>query len=244
MVGIPLMGHLIMNEHDRHDFSILVASTMKMYEKAVDADILKVWWEDLMDYSFIEVKTAFMRYRRSAAGGNFAPRPGSIISLLSEDCRPEASAAWAMLPQSERDAIVWTQEMEAAYFVAYPLMVDDGKDMIAARKAFIGHYDMLVTRARENRQPILWRLSRGFDSDSALVAIEKAIFRGSISKKEAMTLLPPAEMLALTKKKDMLALAHADLNKNEPLALENKSHGDAEKASHYLSKIKEMIGAR
>lgn len=111
-----------------------------------------------------------------------------VERMQQDDGRPGADEAWALCPKAEADAAVWTDEMRAAFFVAWPVLA--GGDEIAARMAFKQSYDRLVREARDQRKPIAWALSAGQDRDATAQALEKAVELGRIGRGQAAAMLP------------------------------------------------------
>lgn len=105
-----------------------------------------------------------------------------IISRI-DDGRPGAEEAWAMIPRSERDSAVCTEEMlEALGSVSH--MLDD--EPIPARMAFKEAYDRAVREARSAGKPLHWRVSLGWDKTGREGPILDALKLGRISEQEAI----------------------------------------------------------
>lgn len=111
-----------------------------------------------------------------------------VERMQQDDGRPGADEAWALCPKAEADAAVWTDEMRAAFFVAWPVLA--GGDEIAARMAFKQSYERLVRESRDQRKPITWALSAGQDRDATAQALEKAVELGRIDRGQAAAMLP------------------------------------------------------
>ena len=89
----------------------------------------EVMARDLERYPIEQVLGALTACRRELRGRLTI---ADVISRL-DDGRPGVEEAWAMIPKSERDTCVWTEEMAAAFGIAAPLMESDE---VAARMAF------------------------------------------------------------------------------------------------------------
>lgn len=153
--------------------------------------------QDLSDYDPNAVLAALQACRKEL--GRF-PTVSDIISRVeAKDGRPGVEAAWAMIPLDERSSVVWTPEMATAYGLAAPLM---GSDAIAARMAFKEQYLAEVKISREQKRPVKWSLSGGYDKESRKAAIQLAIDAGRITPSEAARIMPELE-----KPTDKLAIA-------------------------------------
>lgn len=157
----------------------------------ISADAARVLESDLSLYPEPQVFKALTRCRRELRGRLTI---AEIINRL-EDGRPGAEEAWAMLPKSEADSVVWTEEMAAAFGVCEGLTERDG---IAARMAFREAYTAKVSEARANRVSPKWSPSLGHDLHAREAALRTGVEKGRISRDQALRLLPhSAEIQAL-----------------------------------------------
>lgn len=123
------------------------------------------------------------------------PALADVISRI-DDGRPGAEEAWAMIPKSEDDSVVWTDEMREAFGIARSLLDDE----IAARMAFREAYLRLTSEARAARKPTRWGVSLGLDPSGRLIAVQEAVRRGRLTAEHARAILPeptPAPTLRL-----------------------------------------------
>ena len=137
---------------------------------------------ELRVYPEVAVLKALERCRRELKGLTLA----DIISRI-EDGRPGAEEAWAMLPNSELESVVWTDEMREAHGVCASLI---DEDPIAARMAFRETYTRLVSAARSDRKAVKWGISLGHDTTTRESVIHDAIRKNRITARDAMTMLP------------------------------------------------------
>ena len=129
---------------------------------------------DLDIYPPESVSAALRRCRMEHKGRLTAE---SVISRI-DDGRPGPEEAWAMIPRDESASVVWTDEMAAAYGVAYPL-ISEGEH-IAGRMAFLEHYRAAVSKARLDGVRVNWVPSLGFDQVGRARALQDAADKGRI----------------------------------------------------------------
>ena len=121
-------------------------------------------------------------------------RPPSIADIVARihitDGRPGPEEAWAKccMLTDERASIVWTEEMNSAWFACSDLAYQN--DLIAARKAFTERYVRDVNLARGVNKPVRWTLSPGRDVTQRVVAVREAVRLGRLTANEARIMLP------------------------------------------------------
>ncbi len=144
----------------------------------------KVMQSDLSRYPEQQVLAALSRCRRELRGRLTI---ADVVSRL-DDGRPGVEEAWAMIPRSEADTVVWTDEMAVAMDVVHPLL--DAGDAIGARMAFKERYQGLLQKARDASSPVRWSVSLGHDKSGREGPIRNAIDAGRLSADELPRLLP------------------------------------------------------
>lgn len=147
-----------------------------------------------------------------------------------DDGRPGVEEAWAMMPLDESDSVVWTAEMEKAYFSALPL-IEQG-DSIAARMVFKEKYTALLSKAHGTLEPVKWTASLGHDPEKRELVLRDAVMQKKLNKDEAMGLLPAAAY-PVTKAAQTLLENHSD-------AIEPKLIDDGLRAEDYLKEIEQQ----
>lgn len=180
-----------MKKEDYVKFSITWGLAFKMASSnKPDNETIMAAFDLILDRTIDEVVCAIKLH---SATSSYPPTPAAIIKLLRID-NPHLSAdeAWSICPSSENDTVVWTREMCEAFGMASKIL--ENGDKIAARMAFKGCYERLVSVAHlKNRDPV-WSVSIGFDKDEAITAIENAVRLGRIDENTAKKLLPgPSE---------------------------------------------------
>jgi hypothetical protein len=162
-----------------------LAVTAELLGATLSPAAARVLASDLEGIPDPAVLGALVRCRRELRPGAFCV--AAILQRI-EDGRPGVEQAWAMLPASESQTVVWTDEMVLAWAVAKPLL-DDG-ERVAARMAFKETYTELVARRRDSRIPARWTASIGTDKAEAGRVIEAAVQDGRLPAPYAALLLP------------------------------------------------------
>lgn len=129
------------------------------------------------------------------------------VMLRLDDGRPTVEEAWAMVPKTEADSVVWTQEMADAHAASAPLMATDE---IAARMAFKEVYNREVLKARAEGKPPKWWPSFGQDPRGRESAIRMAVEKNRLPAPYAAALLgaPVEEMAKLAPPETTKAITH------------------------------------
>lgn len=189
-----------MFEPERRAFQELLQDCFAAYGKTLPEVIfLKVWWSKLSPYPLEVVRVAFENYQ--AKESNFVPTPIAIANNCKlMDGRPNNEEAWAMSLKSmdEGETVVWTEEMQNAFFLAYPVIKSSGA--ISARKTFIEVYDRLVLNARSEQKAAVWSVTVGADKDRQRIVVEAAYRQGLLTgevAKEFNALPAPEKNLAI-----------------------------------------------
>ncbi len=162
-----------------------VAVTAELCGRTFSEPAARMFLSDLSGYPEGQVIGALARCRKEVRG---VLTVADVIQRL-EDGRPGADEAWAMLPRSESESIVWTDEMSAAFGVAASLM---DEDKTAARMAFREAYKRAVDESREQRKPVNWTASLGHDPRGREQALKRAVELGRLSAPHALSLMPDA----------------------------------------------------
>jgi len=109
--------------------------------------------------------------------------PGNI-----DDGRPGPEEAWARMPKSEEESIVWCEEERVAYGACRSLLRDG--DLIAARMAFKERYEKELALARSESRPAQWDVSLGYDLDHRLTTLATAVHENLLKLDVALDLIP------------------------------------------------------
>lgn len=185
-----------MKQSDFNRFSEILAGVFEIYTPGKDRSAVAgaIWWKLLQRFEFSAVEAALAEH---VGASKFAPTPADIITILtSRDGRPTADEAWSMIPRSEDDSVMWTDEMARAYGMAAPLL--ERGDPIAARRAFIDRYESEVAAARRAGTPINVTPSWGRDAAGRGPALTRAMEVGMLSQASAAKYAVQLPVLAFT----------------------------------------------
>ena len=167
-----------------------LAVTAELTGTQLSPEAVAVMAGDLSLYAEDQVLGALTRCRRELRGRLTLAE----IVLRLDDGRPGVEEAWALVPKSEAETGVLTDEIAAAMGVALPLL----PDQIAARMAFKEVYQAEIVKARNERRPVHWFPSLGHDKDLREGPLELAVQKGRLPVDRILPLLPasPVEPVA------------------------------------------------
>lgn len=184
-----------MHSRDVPAFADLLAGVFDAYNRVAPQSTTQMLWLRMLEpYEFNAVSAAFSQYVTNEP--KYPPTPAQILALLGHgagDSRPSADEAWAtaLVSRDEAETVVWTLETAQA-FAACRSVLNLG-DEVGARMAFKGAYDRLVIRARNERQPVAWQASLGWDADRRERVLTAAGNAGLLPAPHVAALLPPPD---------------------------------------------------
>lgn len=155
------------------ELAAALCATAETLDQTLSASAAELMAEDLAEYP-MEITAGALRACRKELTGKL-----TLAAILSQmhaaDGRPARDEAWsiALAGTDEFDTVVLTEEIAQAMAVARPIL-DEG-DKIGARMAFMSAYDRLVTAARQEKKPVAWSVSLGFDAERRVTAVEQAV---------------------------------------------------------------------
>lgn len=159
-----------------------LAVTAELTGTQLSPDAVKVMAADLCEFDEGHVVGALTRCRKELRGRLTLAE----IILRLDDGRPGVEEAWALVPKSEAETGVLTDEIATAMGVALPLL----PDQIAARMTFKEVYMAEITRARNEHKPVRWFASLGHDPSLREAPIRLAVEKGRLSAEAARPYLP------------------------------------------------------
>ena len=213
-----------MNTNEKQAFFDMIIKTSEVYDKNIKPERVSVYWDALKHRDLTDIKTAINRHIQDADRGRFFPLPADVAAQLPKELHPWLSAneAWAACPKSESDSAALCHEISSALCVAQDLM--DMGDMIAARMAFIEHYNRLVESAKSIGEKPEWFPSYGFDKENRYLADRQVVEYKNLA-------LPSGKKLALPEPEYIDQIEYKSEQKNDPV-----------KAGDFLGKIKTDLG--
>lgn len=110
-----------------------------------------------------------------------------IIERL-DDGHPGPEAAWELVPKSESETAVLTQEIMDA--IPFELLE---RDLTAARMAFRESYARGLAQARAERRAPKWFASLGHDQRGREAPLLRSVQLGRLPAEQMRKLLPPAD---------------------------------------------------
>lgn len=161
-----------------------LVATAEVMGTELSASGARMFCTDLAEYPEPAVMQALAKCRREVSGKLTL---AAVVARI-DDGRPGPNEAWAMMPRTEAETVVWTDEMSEAMGSAQPLL--EAGDQVAARVAFIEHYQRAVIAARHERRPVHWRASLGHDPRGREHILREAVGKGRLSLSHARSLLP------------------------------------------------------
>lgn len=161
-----------------------VAVTAELCGRVFSEPAAAMFVADLEGFDERSVIKALSRCRKEVRG---VLTVVDVINRL-DDGRPGAEEAWAQVPMTDLQSVVWTEEMAEAFGIATPL-IEDG-DMVAARMAFKEAYLRLLAKARDERKPVKWTPSLGEDKSGAAQVLTQAVAAGRLSYEHAQEVMP------------------------------------------------------
>lgn len=160
-----------------------LAATAAIYDRRLSADAVQLILEDLAGYPVPALLMALARCRKEL---RTFPTVADIVARI-DDGRPGPEEAWAMVPKSEAESVVWTTEVRDAFAAARPLI---DEDPIAARMTFLEVYRKLLAEARAAKKPPRWEPSLGLDAMARERVLRKALDQGRLTHEQAGQYLP------------------------------------------------------
>ena len=180
-----------MDNREFKEFSESFGAAWDFHKPLSDRAILKAF-DVLKHYPLSMILCAIDAHCQDRNKGQYAPKPSDIIDQIEKrnpaNQRLSADEAWAMMPRSEDETVVWTEEMSGAYAAAYDLIIEG--DRIAARMAFKGAYDRLCSEASMMQKPVVWKVCTGYDKTLIEPTLQKAVLAGRITQNLADKHLP------------------------------------------------------
>lgn len=158
--------------------------------KNLSAEAMMLWWNSVKEFPMEMIRRALAAYMESESG-KYMPTPSEIRAILKTlsgiSARPGGDEAWSMIPISERESAVITDEMMEAMLPAQ-ILINRG-DTIGARMAFKSAYERIVsTNILIGKLP-RWVPSFGWDPGLRVNALAQAVLSQKVSLDTAVSFL-------------------------------------------------------
>ena len=192
-----------MSDEQIAKLALAIVATAEVLGQTLTADAAEIMADDLADYEPAAIGAALKACRRGLTG-RF-----TLAAILERihacDGRPAKDEAWsiALAASDERETVVMTDEIRAAMNASAPILA--AGDKIGARMAFMSAYERLVAQARSEALPAKWDVSLGFDPNSRVLAIEKAVRMQLLPQDRAAKCMADLNITPITQ--DGLAIA-------------------------------------
>lgn len=219
-----------MIDSEKNEFLAVINKTADLYDKKIQLERVSVYWSALQHRSLNDIKGAINRHVQDAERGRFFPLPADISAQLPNELNAwlNANEAWAACPKDESVSAAMCDEISQSLFIAQDLI--NMGDMIAARMAFIEHYNRLIEDAkRENKKP-KWFPSYGDNKEGRQIADRQVIERSNLA-------LPSDQKMALPEPESVKQIEYKDTQKPA-------TESDPKKASEFLDQIKSKLNMR
>jgi len=163
----------MLSSDDIEQLAGAICATAETLGQTISASAAKLMAEDLSVYPPADIRKALQSCRRELTGK--LTLAAVLQRINAEDGRPGKDEAWAiaMNTNDEFETVVLTDEIQIALGAAKPVL--DAGDKVGARMAFNSAYERLVNQAREDRKPVNWHVSVGFDANRRVEAVTKAV---------------------------------------------------------------------
>ena len=221
-----------MLESDKHEFAEIYRGICATYGREASKDAMRIAWGVLSAFDIGQVRQAYSAHVMTS---KYMPTPAEIAALINASNpamrRPGPDEAWARMPRSENDSVVWTDEMAYAWSIANGLVnpsLVEKPDWVAARMAFKDAYTRAIESAIAQGRPVNWQIVRGHTKDNLEDVLTEAMRLGLITHEQALPHLAELEHV-----RPMVA----------GLIEGTKGTANQEKAGKFLAGIKAMLTA-
>lgn len=188
-----------MRNEDYDEFASLLDDAYDLIgsgaNKVISAGAKAMFFKAMSKYSLATFRAALDAHCLDKTHGQFVPKPAHLIAQIDArtggDGRPGADEAWAiaLTGQDESETVVWTPEIAEAFGVCKPVL--SMGDEVGARMAFKDAYNRIISQARNNRVPVRWLASVGWDVAKREAVLTKAAGSGLLPAPVVAALLPP-----------------------------------------------------
>ncbi|TCS34697.1 hypothetical protein EDC30_11227 [Paucimonas lemoignei] len=166
------------------DLEGAIAATSELCGHPLSPSAVALLAKDLEKLDRSSVLKALARCRMELHG---SLNIGEILVRI-DDGRPDADEAWAMLPATEANSVVWTDEMAQSWVKVQPLLQKG--ELVLARRLFEESYTHAVLIARCKREKVVWTPSLGSDPQEREMVLQDALEKERLPVSYVKELLP------------------------------------------------------
>jgi len=182
------------SQNDYEIFLSCLQGLGELYGKSVSEGAVAIWWAAVQHMSIDQFRHALGQHVRDPDRGRFFPMPADVIGKMqSQDGHPGPDEAFSMLPRTELETAVLTEQIMTAWRAIGDMLE---RDEVAARMAFRETYGRELRVAREQGRAPRWFVSMGWDTAGREAALVKAIELGRLSVEDARHRLPHSALLS------------------------------------------------
>lgn len=127
-----------------------------------------------------------------------------LLSPRNPDEHPSPEEAWSLVPKSEYESAMLTQEMTDAYFRGGIRDYLERDDHWNAEKTFKKLYDENVSKSRAAGRKAVWAATMGSDKTMRVIGLEKAVSMGRMTSDMATNLDPQNQAIYLATERSYL----------------------------------------
>lgn len=176
---------------EKRRFATLMTGLSDYYRVEISKAVMALYWEGLKRHPFEAVESAMWAHTQNTENGQFMPKIADVVRILQRDndnlwIGPDE--AWALVPKSESDSAMLTDEIAQAVAAATPLL--EVRDKVAARMAFKDAYTRLVERAKAEGRAPRYFPSFGTEPSGRVVMLADAVRKKQIALEAAVGSLP------------------------------------------------------
>ncbi|RRD43526.1 hypothetical protein EII18_02990 [Comamonadaceae bacterium OH3737_COT-264] len=195
----------MLNEHDMEWLIATLAATAEVLGQQLTPGAALLMAEDLAIFDREVLAQALVRVRSEHAGKLTLKVVLDRVDELSGRLAPNEAWALALRALDERETVVWTDEVAAAWGQARP--VAEAGDKVGARMAFLSAYERIVREGREMRRQPVVLVSEGWDAAGRNAALDQAVSAGLLTDAQAQRHRPQLQAPAF----NPMALLTTDL---------------------------------
>lgn len=80
-----------MFDSDKERFGNLMHAVAEVYDKPLSDTKLSIYWEDLKDFNFFDIRDALRKHRKDPKAGQYMPKPADVVKFIRDSKKPTAT---------------------------------------------------------------------------------------------------------------------------------------------------------